>query len=46
MAIQIDRETGQILQAEELTEEQKAQAWALIFRSLLRAHPEALEPEE
>lgn len=34
---------GQIIQRDELSQEQKEQAWALVFRSFLMAHPEVLE---
>lgn len=37
---------GQIIHQDALTQEQIEQAWAIVFRSFLQAHPEVLEPDE
>ena len=40
--IVLDRKTGEVLQREELTPEQRQTAWEQILRAYLAAHPEAL----
>lgn len=40
--IVLDRKTGEVLQREELTPEQRQTAWEQILRAYLEAHPEAL----
>lgn len=40
--IVLDRKTGEVLQREELTLEQRQTAWESILRAYLAAHPEAL----
>lgn len=41
--IVIDRKTGVVIQPEELTAEQRADAWERILQAYLAAHPEALQ---
>lgn len=43
MAIVIDRKTGEILAAHELTSEQKQKAWESIVKTYAERHPEKLQ---
>ena len=43
MPIVIDRKTGEILAAPELTSEQKQKAWEFIVKTYVEKHPEKLQ---